>query len=404
MKSAAHASSTSWIRRYGAYGLLVAFTSSGFVQKYAGIAGLAGYAAVVTAIFIALGRVQGGLSRLVLPHLRWVAPLFLVGLAAIHLGLHQVEDGRGTGRSSDRDEGLEIAVTRLFAGQNPYYPAHPQAGPLSVLPGAILLASPFVLLGWVGLQNIFWIGVFLWMLRGRANGRGSPLIILAVTLLVSPSAQYEIVSGGDMIANGAYVACFFMFACDTWNNPASPRSGRILASVLLGTGLASRANFVLLLPLLTSVVWRLSGPRAAMMATLSVGASCLVWVAPFYFLDPAAFTPLKSRDKIMFDGSSLAWADEVILGLTCLTTAALAIRLLRGPSMDVMRRFHSSAAISTATPMVAMVALASFASHGPDFRIMHDRFGLMYLFFALAALVHAPDPDDRSPPGTSGSC
>jgi hypothetical protein len=72
--------------------------------------------------------------------------------------------------------------------------------------------------------------------------------------------------------------------------------------------------------------------------------------------------------------------------------------------MDVMRRFHSSAAISTATPMVAMVALASFASHGPDFRIMHDRFGLMYLFFALAALVHAPDPDDRSPPGTSGSC
>lgn len=364
-------------------GLLVAFTSSGFIQKYGGDLGLAAYFVVVTSAFIGLNRFRAKWSAALQPYALGLGLLVVFGLVVAHLGLHQLEDGRGPGRSSDRDEGLEIAVSRLLGGENPYYPSHPEAGPLSLLPGAILLAIPFVVTGWVGLQNAFWVGVFLSMFRRSPTELTAASVFLACFFICSPSAQYEIVSGGDMIANGAYVVCFLIFATNIWSDHASRTRWKLVSSLLLGMGLASRANFILLLPLWSAFTWRVAGLRPAFASTTMVIFAYLACVVPFYFMDPEAFTPLKSREKIMFSGHALEWADEAILGLTLLASGFLTMRVIGSQETPNSVSFCRHATWIILAPMVLMVGLASVMAGHPDFRFMHDRFGLMLLFSAM---------------------
>jgi hypothetical protein len=366
-------------------GLLVAFTSSGFVQKYTGVPGLLGYTAVVCALFSLVPMPPKRFRESLEHHFPLFAGAFLIALALIYLGLHHVEDGRGPGRSSDRDEGLEIAVTRLLSGENPYYSEHPVAGPLSLLPGAILLAVPFVLAGSVGLQNIFWLGVFLWICGRRLTNRGEFLSLLAVSLAASPSAQYEIISGGDMIANGAYALCFLILAHDTWTNRDSPIFHKLATAVLLGIGLASRANMIFLLPVLGAFVLRKTDWKQAFGSMTLVGMTYGFIVTSFYLIDPASFTPLKSREKIMFDGETLWWADEAILGLTATVMIVFFLKSIVETESASLRQLLSISTWITITPMIAMVILSSATQRKLDCRFMHDRFGLMYLCFAIAA-------------------
>jgi hypothetical protein len=368
-------------------GAFIAFQSSGFIQKYAGIPGLFLYLILVSTAIASIPLLPQRITGWCNFRFPILSSAFILGLAAIFLCLHQVEDGRGPGRSSDRDEGLEIAVSRLIAGENPYYPAHPDAGPLSVLPGAILLAVPFVLLGSVGVQNLFWLGAFLWICGTRSTSRGRLLVLLGASVALSPAAQYEIISGGDMIANGAYVACFLILAHDVWTVRGSNPAIKTAAALLLGVGLASRANMILILPLFSASVLVNAGWRSALRCSILIALAFCVTVGSFYVLDPQAFTPLKSREKIMFNGGALWWADEAILAVTATMTLVFAANSMFGRHRSDLRLLMRQATWVTITPMLAMVLLSSFTSGKPDFRFTHDRFGLMYLFFCTSAAV-----------------
>lgn len=364
--------------------LFLAFCSAGLVQKFAGTLGLAAYTAAVVAACLLARRCQPVARHLLAARFRAAAVACLLALGVSYVMSHPLEDGKGPGRSSDRDEGLELAVTRMLDGRNPYYPQNPVAGPLSLLPGAILLATPFVCAGSVGLQNVFWLGAFLVACKRRFADPALAFTLTLLPLATSPSCLYEFVSGGDLIANGIYVTLALMVAGRVWCRPSLSRLPAAASLLFLALALASRANFILLLPVFGAFVWNQRGLPRAIAACATTLALYMAIVLPFYAIDPSAFTPLMSRDKLSFAEKALPWAGPALMALTAIAAAIAATKVLRQrPGPDSARDWLRACTLVTLTPMAGAVVIASLLRGAPDFSFLHARFGLMYLFTAL---------------------
>jgi hypothetical protein len=363
--------------------LLIAFPSAGFVQKYAGLAGVAVYLAVVVGLAVLAALVTDRLTPWLRRHFRVLAGTSIAVLACGYIVLHPFEDDRGPGKSSDRDEGLEMAVTRMAAGKTPYYPSNQTAGPLSVLPGSMILAAPFVAMRDSGYQNVFWLGALLLAVAWRFKDGALALWLLVVPLALSPAAQYEFVSGGDLLANGIFVALFFLFALESWSDRSTSRWHRWLACLLLGIGIASRANFLLLLPLFGAAMWRIAGFKPALTATTLVVLVASAITLPIYLHDPAGFTPLLTKHKLAIVDQSIPWAGKAMIGATILAALGGALMMLRSRGDDTIKTFLQWCTLITMTPMLCAVMFSSVVAGSPDFGFMRDRFGLMYVFFAI---------------------
>src|SRR6185295_14320885 len=70
---------------------------------------------------------------------------------------------------------------------------------------------------------------------------------------------------------------------------------------------------------------------------------------PFYFYDPAGFSPLHTLDKVNQFQSLLPFAGTIILALGGLTALLLALRLRRGD----LAEFLLACAVPQAVPIVA---------------------------------------------------
>ena len=363
--------------------LLLAFPSTGLVQKYAGLAGVAVYVAAVVGVVFLIARFGGLAAPWVRRHFRSLAVVAVSSLAAGFVFLHPLEDGRRPGKSSDRDEGLALAVTRLAEGRTPYYPQNPVAGPLSVLPGAVILASPFVALGNAGYQNVFWLAAFMAASAYFLRDKALALLFALVPLGISPSALYEFVSGGDLIANGIYLAVFLLLALEAWTRPGAPAWSKWASCLMLGIALASRSNFLLLVPLFGAALWRSVGFPKALLAS---GGAVLVAAAltlPFYLHDPAGFTPLLAREKMAGSDHLLPGASLVMIAITALASLVGAWVLLSIPSEDPQGAFFRWCAMVTLCPVACAVVLFSIVQGRLDFEFTRERFGLMYVFFAF---------------------
>jgi hypothetical protein len=378
--------------------LLLVFPSTGFVQKYTGTTGVAAYAVIATGLIFLTLLASEAIAPCLNRHFRFLTGVAIAGLACGYVVLHPFEDDRGPGKSSDRDEGIEMAVHRLAGGMSPYYPSNRTAGPLSVLPGSMILAAPFVALGDSGYQNIFWLGALLCVAARRFKDGPRALWILVVPLALSPAAKYEFISGGDLLANGIFVALFLLFFLDSWSCPSTPEWKRWLACVALGVGIASRANFLLLMPLVGAAVWRVCGFKQAVAAATVVTLTASAITLPFYFHDPAGFTPLLTKQKLAFLDHSIPWAGRMIMGATILAALCGALALLRGRSGDIFTAFFGWCTLVTITPMLMAVLIASVIAGAPDFGFMRDRFGLMYVFFAILCWGARNAPSSRRVP------
>lgn len=363
--------------------LLIGFPSSGFVQKYAGLAGVAGYLLFVAVAVWLVARYWNVFAPWLEKHFLALSVLAVISLSAGFVLLHPIEDNRGPGKSSDRNEGLELAVTRMADGDNPYYPPRVFPGPLSVLPGSILLSAPFVALGNSGYQNIFWLAAFLLVVAKWFKDRALALVLLVVPLGLSLAAQYEFVSGGDLISNGIFVALSALLALQAWSNPKARTWSKWGTCILLGVCLASRANFILLAPLFGAAVWRIAGFRQAIIASGFVALSLAAIILPFWLRDPSAFTPLMSKRKLAIVNDVLPWADMAMIGFTALVALIGALFLLNRESKQPVVSFFRWCTFVTLTPMVCAVIFSSSVHGTLDLGFMHDRFGLMYVFFAL---------------------
>ena len=232
--------------------------------------------------------------------------------------VYPIHDSGRLGFASDRDEAIDLGVNQLFEGKYPYrcksvagtHEGCPQQGnPIAPMPGAMLLASPFVVLtGRSAVQNFLWLGVFMLAAGSWLMSRKISAAYLITMMLLAPVVTAEIASGGDLLANSLAVSATLVLALGSSNSRT-----QVLWALLFGVALSWRAHYLLLaVPLFVYHVrngaW---GPmwRIGIAATVAFGLVTL----PLYFADPAGFSPLHIQQKLKSFEHILPHANNVML-------------------------------------------------------------------------------------------
>ena len=107
-------------------------------------------------------------------------------------------------------------------GNYPYYVRTYLGQPPIPMPGAILLALPFVALGYSAYQNLFWLAVLFivtWSYIGdRLSALGMVLMILALSAIV----WHSVVTGIDRLSNGIYVLVAMLWLMKAVGQQSAP--------------------------------------------------------------------------------------------------------------------------------------------------------------------------------------
>src|SRR5262249_42838373 len=155
----------------------------------------------------------------------------------------------------------------------------------ALLPGAVLLALPFVLAGNSAYQSLFWLGMYFLILRAYLRSTRSALFLTWTLLAVSPSVLQQVVTGGDHPANTIYVLAFTLGVAAWVPRLDVAAWKKLLLAGLLGIGLSSRANFLFLFPLVYSQVAQETGWKRAAIYGLVTCAAFAVVTLPFWLYD-----------------------------------------------------------------------------------------------------------------------
>lgn len=354
----------------------LAIPSSAIIQKYLGLAGVAVYAlAAILALWAALR--YGWIEYLADRSERAVIVLALLTFLLLGLAFAMIYPAANAGvmgGGSDADDALNLAARALVAGRYPYGSLTYLGNPISPLPGAIFLALPFVALGNSAYQNLFWLAVFALVMARYLRDGGAALALAWTTLILGPVVVYALVTGQDYLANSLYVLAFswaLLNAHGGWE-----RAGW---AALLGLALASRANFLLLVPLILAELARRTGRKSALAAVGLALAVATGITLPFYLYEPAGFTPLHTFGELGRFGTILPGAGVLVPAAAALLALGLALR--RGPGGDAA--FFRDSAWVQALPVGAGVILSSIAFGRLDLSFAY--FGLFFLFFGVAA-------------------
>jgi len=363
------------------FALSLLIPSTAQIQKYFGVVGVAIYIAIASSALLIVCRYvfTRFASTVTDKQVLWlIAATFLI-LLAVFLVVYPLANSGIVGVGSDRDEALNSATTDLLKGRYPYYGKIYTGNRISPLPGSLVLAVPFVLLGNSAYQNFFWLFAFLISMNSYLKNRWAALLLLWVILALSPVVLQELVTGGDLLANSLYVLLSVLWMVSAICQPGFNSWGKSLLAVLLGVGLASRANFILLLPLvfsalIQSVGWK-SATKYGAITCLTIG----VMTVPFYLHDPQGFSPLHTANKLAQFQTILPFAGIILPLATGIIAIILSFHYTNG-SLHVLLR---NCAIVLAFPVLSGFILQSIAVQNLNFGF--TGFGLAFLFFGTVA-------------------
>jgi hypothetical protein len=352
------------------------------VQKFLGIAGVVAYVSVVTLILYIGHRwvFEAFTLRVSEEAVPWLVVATFLALLLMFLIMYPLADSGIVGPGSDRDEALNIASRELLRGHYPYYQETYFGNAISPMPGAVLLAIPFVLIGNSAYQNLFWLFVFFLFTRSYLKDGRSALLLLWTILALSPVVLQEFVTGGDYLANSLYVMLAIV-----WLVRAVIRSDfggweTLVSAVFLGIALSSRANFATLLPLIFSALVAVSGWKTAAKCVAVTCVTSAVITLPFYIYDPQAFSPLVTAAGKLGDFRSVIPFVGIIVPLvTGLISLVLALQSTNR-DLDIMLR---NCAIVVVFPVLCGVVLSSIDAARIEF--WFASFGLPAMIFGVVA-------------------
>ncbi len=214
--------------------------------------------------------------------LKWFLLLYLAFAAAFAI-LNPYLQRHTLNRGSDREDALRIELTAIKRHQYPYDARTFLGNPPTPLPGAMLLATPFFVVGHISWQNFVWLALFFWFCIRFFRYRSTALLFLVVFLLISPSNLNDFVTGGDYLTNFFYLAIALgLFVRSLDGGP----SQFVPAAIFLGLTLSSRSIYaVVLLPLLALMLQRTNWRRTLTLFS-TVLATATVITVPIFMPNP----------------------------------------------------------------------------------------------------------------------
>jgi hypothetical protein len=267
--------------------------SVGVILKYTGVSGLVILGLVgllaISVLSVVLCRRTKDLS------VRWLvaAGAFAVLLFA---AFYPLAHSGILGPGSDRDDGLNVGVHALMGLHNPYRMTSFLGNPLTPMPGALILALPFYLIGNSAFQNLFWVPAFFWW-AGRWFGATSAAIWCVLVFIVGcPASLRDFVTGGDYVVNALYV----VIAMDTvFVALLNERKWYLYpATIFLGVAISSRPIYALAVPVLAGTAFQFRGWRRMVEFLVLVGLACAALNGPLYLHDPTHFPAVNLARKI----------------------------------------------------------------------------------------------------------
>lgn len=362
------------------FALSVFIPSTAVVQKYLGSTG-AGVYFTFASLTLWIGHryvFTRFLSKVTKKQTLWlIAVTFLILVIGFSV-VYPFANSGIVGGGSDRDEALNIAAMELLKGHYPYYLKTYLGNLVSPLPGALLLAIPFVLLGNSAYQNFFWLVAFFFAMKSYLKDVRLALLLQWVLIALSPVILNEFVTGGDLLSNSLYVLLFVMWIVSSpISEPGHSIWKKIYPAILLGVGLSSRANFVLLLPLVFSFLLQGAGWKSAIKY---IGITCVTFcmiTIPFYVYDPQGFSPLHTVSKLSQFQSVIPFAGFAIPFATAIIALILSFQRMNH------NVFFRNCAIVQAFPVLCGILLSSVKTERLDLHFAG--FGLIFLFFGAAA-------------------
>lgn len=344
--------------------------SLGTLVKYLSWPGAVIYAA---GVWVLLGQAH----RLLLIRPR-AAKWLIAGTAALIVGaflvFHPLVDAQVAGKGSDDDEAHDVGVAALLRGESPYEQRTYLNNQLHQMPGAFLLAAPFAIISTSALQNLFWLTAFFAVVAKETRDPRLVLALLWIILLGSAEVSAHLITGTGYSANAISVLLGLHFLA------RRPRSS--LAAAFWGITLASRANFLLLLPVAFGWLRQTSGWSWALRAIAVAAGVVAVLALPFFLADPRQFGPITALlDRVFRFDEMLANAGVFLLAAAVI----LAVMLVIGPMTysGLLRR----CATVLAFPAAAGTILASAQQGAVSFDYLS--YGLFASWFVFLDTVSA---------------
>jgi hypothetical protein len=258
--------------------------SIGLIHKYLGNIGILAALLFFLLLVLLIKILQRQLVTSV--PIWWFLALSIVAIC-VFIVLYPIAKSGVLGPGSDRDDALNVALRAFLAGQYPYSVDTYLGNPPTPMPGALILALPFYMLGNSALQNLIWIPGFIFWCATVFKDRMIALTYLALFVLASPAAMDDFVTGGDYLTNAIYVAVAMqvMITAEAGEKVWFRRG----AEIFLAIAISSRPIYVIAIPVLAGVIYRMVGFRRMIDCILFVLAVCLLLNAPFYLYDPSRF-------------------------------------------------------------------------------------------------------------------
>ena len=309
-----------------------------------------------------------------------LALLTFLALGIAFALVYPVADSGVFGGGSDSDDAVEVAARALLNGQYPYYRETYLGGGL-YFPGSILLSLPFALLGHIAYQNLFFLILFFLFSCFYLPGIHSALFLFW-NILFCPSILLGLLVGSERIASGIYVPLFSFWAVKE-TIEGRRKILKWASAILLGISICSRANFLLLLPIIFSTVFQKAERKEAIEFLVLTGLGLACAFVPFFLYDPAAFwhrTVIAQADLLIELNHSWAFSGTLLL----ISTLTLSFMLASRPAKEWDRFLFLNCAAIQAFPVLSVVILSSLQNG--KLCLFYSDYGLQFLFFsALAA-------------------
>jgi hypothetical protein len=281
----------------------LAFPSVALFKKVGGGGAFAYLVLSFVGVFGALVLLRIAQERqLILWMLRGIASLSTLAVVIGFFLFHPIVDYDGFNvggvqiGASDTDNAVDVGLGALLDGKYPYYETTFLGNPLTPLPGTFILALPFYLLGNSSVQNLFWIGVFIFVFSRRVEGKGVVSVLLLLLIFGAPCVVYRVITGGDYFTNNIIVLMAMLGLL-----LLRPRTVWIyIVALFAGFAVATRPNFLFLLPMLFLFVVRKWSFKHAVLVHTFLGLVFLILILPFFVHDPTNFSPLHISDKVEF--------------------------------------------------------------------------------------------------------